>query len=105
MRKREKSVTATKAEILRVDIDQEDRTFVEQDRDELREFVKELSADDIKSGGWFTKLLAHSLHAYTEKVDWRYFQDRYRGLPPDAIVDVARPDAWREVERVAEQPA
>ena len=65
----------------------QDREAVEQDRSEVREFVKQLSGDDIKSGGWFTKLLAHSLNAYTEKVDGNYFKQRYRGVPADAIVD------------------
>lgn len=67
--------------------DRNDRTRVHHDRGEIREFVRELSVDDIKSGGWFSKLLAQSLRTYTEEVDWRYFQDRYKGLPPDAIVE------------------
>ena len=49
--------------------------------------MKELSTEDIKSGGWFTKRIAQSLRTYTERVDWRYFQDRHKGLPPDAIVE------------------
>ena len=60
---------------------------VESQREELREFVKTLSADDIRSGDWFTKLLSHSLDAYTERVDWAYFQDKYAGVPADVIVD------------------
>lgn len=67
--------------------DANDRGHVELERSEVREFVEGLSGDDIKSGGWFTKLLAQSLRTYTETVDWRYFQDRYKGLPPDAIVE------------------
>lgn len=69
------------------DDDDADRSAVEQDRDELRGFISELSPADIKSGGWFTKLLAQSLSTYTENVDWQYFQRKYKGLPPDAIVD------------------
>ncbi len=64
-----------------------DREAVEHERSELREFVQGLSTDDIKSGGWFTKLLAQALNSYTEKVDWQYFQERYEGVPPDAVVD------------------
>lgn len=64
-----------------------DQELVERERAELREFVAELSGDDIKSGGWFTKLIAHSLGSYTEKVDWHYFQERYEGVPADVIVD------------------
>jgi tellurite resistance protein len=64
-----------------------DREVVEHARAELREFVKGLSADDIKSGGWFTKLSAQALSTYTDKVDWQYFQERYAGVPADAVVD------------------
>ena len=46
-----------------------------------------LSPDDIKSGGWFTTLSARALGSYTEKVTWQYFQERYEGVPADAIVD------------------
>ncbi|MGY5013394.1 hypothetical protein ACWCY6_35815 [Streptomyces sp. 900105755] len=67
--------------------DTADRKVVEQEQDEIRGFVKGLSADDIKSGNWFTKLAAHAMNSYTEKVDWQYFQDRYAGVPADAIVD------------------
>lgn len=64
-----------------------DREFVERDRAELKEFVKTLSGDDIRSGNWFTKLIAVALSTYTDKVDWQYFQTRYEGVPADAIVD------------------
>jgi tellurite resistance protein len=67
--------------------DEKDRKVVEQERDELRKFVAGLSGDDIKSGGWFTKLCGYALNSYTEKVDWKYFQDRYEGVPADAVVD------------------
>lgn len=87
MRKRDTSMVGADEEKSAAVAAQEDHVFVERDREELREFVSGLSADDISSGGWFTKLLAYSLRTYTEKVDWRYFQDRYRGLPPDAIVE------------------
>lgn len=71
----------------RGDDDDADRKGVEHERAELREFIEGLSPDDIKSGGWFTKLLAQALSSYTNKVDWQYFQDRYEGVPADAIVD------------------
>ncbi len=64
-----------------------DREVVELERAELRQFVKRLSADDIRTGGWFTKLLAHALSSYTEKVTWQYFQEEYAGVPADAIVE------------------
>jgi hypothetical protein len=67
--------------------DDADREAVERERAELREFIKDLSADDIKSGGWFTKLINQAVRSYTDKVDWQYFQERYAGVPADAIVD------------------
>jgi tellurite resistance protein len=69
------------------DGDDVDREIVEHERTKMREFIKGLSPDDIKSGGWFTKLIAQALSSYTNKVDWRYFQERYEGVPADAIVD------------------
>ncbi|MDF6046440.1 hypothetical protein LRD69_30835 [Streptomyces sp. JH14] len=67
--------------------DDADRKAVEEEQAELKKFIKGLSADDIKSGNWFTKLAAHAMNSYTEKVDWQYFQDRYTGVPADVIVD------------------
>ncbi|MER7394889.1 hypothetical protein ABT381_05155 [Streptomyces sp. NPDC000151] len=67
--------------------DDVDRAAVEHERAELRDFVKGLSPDDIKSGNWFTKLIAQAMGSYTDKVDWQYFQERYEGVPADAIVD------------------
>jgi tellurite resistance protein len=69
------------------DEDDADRKVVDHERAELRKFVEGLSPDDIKSGGWFTKLVAHALSSYTDKVTWQYFQERYEGVPTDGIVD------------------
>lgn len=76
-------------EVESVSVHADDRAHitVARERQEIREFVAGLSPDDIKSGGWFTKLLAQSLQTYTEKVDWQYFEAKYQGLPPDAIVE------------------
>lgn len=63
------------------------RDLIERERVELREFVRGLSGDDIASGGWFTKLSAQALASYSDKVDWQYFQTKYKGVPADAIVD------------------
>ena len=68
-------------------IKEHDEQVVRQEQDKLRGFVKGLTGDDVKSGSWFTKLVAHALNTYTTKVDWSYFQEKYRGVPADAIVD------------------
>jgi tellurite resistance protein len=64
-----------------------DRTHVEREQAEIRKFVKQLSGDDIKSGRWFAKLLTFSVSTYADAVDWKYFQEKYKGVPADAIVD------------------
>lgn len=69
------------------DGDSVDKEVVERERAKVRKFVAGLTPDEIKSGGWFTKLSAQALSSYTEKVDWKYFQERYQGVPADAIVD------------------
>ncbi|MEV6267545.1 hypothetical protein AB0L64_10270 [Kribbella sp. NPDC051936] len=74
-----------------IDVDESEddaaRADVERDRAELREFIKGLDADDVKSGGWFSKLVAHALNSYTRKVDWQYFKEKYDGVPADGIVE------------------
>lgn len=67
--------------------DEAARAVVEAERSEIREFVQELTMDEIKSGSWFTKLLSHAMSSYTTKVDWVYFQEKYKGVPADGIVD------------------
>lgn len=69
------------------DDDEASKEVVEHERAEIREFVKTLSGDDIRSGNWFEQLLTQALSTYTAKVDWQYFQDKYAGVPADAIVD------------------
>lgn len=64
-----------------------DRNVVENEQAKLREFIKGLSPDDIKSGGWFAKLIAVGLGSYSEKITWQYFQEKYEGVPADGIVD------------------
>lgn len=64
-----------------------ERHAVEGERAKLQEFISDLSPDDIRSGGWFLKLITQSLSSYTEKVDWQYFHEKYEGVPADAVVD------------------
>lgn len=54
---------------------------------QVKEFAKSTSLEDIKSGEWFGKLLHLALKKYREKVNAAYFQEKYPGLPADAIVD------------------
>jgi len=69
------------------DATEEERAAVEHEREELKGFIQNLTGDDIKSGNWFSKLLSDALGAYTQKVDAAYFQERYKGVPADAVVD------------------
>ena len=67
--------------------DEEAEEVVRQEQDKLRGFVKGLTGGDIKSGSWFTKLVGQALNTYTTKVNWEFFQEKYRGVPADVIVD------------------
>ncbi|MCX5400378.1 hypothetical protein [Streptomyces sp. NBC_00102] len=80
-------MTETLADHVDATGDDADREAVERERSRMREFIKGLSPDDIKSGNWFTKLMAHAMSSYTQKVNWQYFNERYEGTPPDVIVD------------------
>lgn len=66
---------------------EEETAEVEKERDRLKEFVRGLTPAQIKDGEWFAKLLTFSVTSYTKKVDWAYFQEKYPGVPRDAVVD------------------
>ena len=55
--------------------------------DEIKTFTSTIPVKDFKSGGWFFKLLKYSLDIYSKKATDKYFQNKYKGLNPDAIVD------------------
>jgi len=69
------------------DLTEAEKREFEQERSDLRDFVKSLSPDDLKSGNWFSKLIARGLVTYTQRATWQYFQEKYQGVPADAIVD------------------
>ncbi|WP_460997705.1 hypothetical protein [Trueperella pyogenes] len=66
---------------------EKDKNYVKREVARIREFVSDLSMDDLKSGDWFAKLLAFSLNQYVTQVDAAYFKKKYPHLPPDAVVD------------------
>lgn len=68
------------------DNDGSDENYVKAEVGRLREVAKEYKADDIKSGKWFERFLFYALRTYMNKVDWKFFQDKYPHLPADAIV-------------------
>lgn len=89
--KPEQELNAVQAEPDYAQADEEDPADIsasaEQDRASIKDFVSGLRFDEIKNGEWFAKLLTVSLATYEKKVDWKYFQDKYKGVPADAIVD------------------
>lgn len=64
----------------------QDEKVVRRELDRVRDFVKDLSLDDLKQGHWFAKLLTFSLNKYVEEVDADYFRRKYPDLPADAVV-------------------
>lgn len=67
--------------------DENTQSIQQWGHNQSQEFAKSTSLEDIKSGEWFVKLLHLALKTYREKVNAVYFQEKYPGLPPDAIVD------------------
>lgn len=65
---------------------EDEKLQVRAEREKLQKFVKGLTMDDIKGGGWFAKLLTFSMAKYHEQVNAAYFQRKYPGVPVDAIV-------------------
>ncbi len=60
---------------------------VRREFEKMREVAKEYSAEDFKSGNWFFRFLKYVMATYAEKVDARYFREKYPGLNADAIVE------------------
>jgi hypothetical protein len=63
------------------------QSIQQRELNQVQDFAKSTSLEDIKSGEWFAKLLHLALKKYREKVNAAYFQEKYPGLPPDAIAD------------------
>lgn len=59
--------------------------MVKNQLDEVSEFVKGLSLDDVTKGDWFASLLTFSLGRYKSQVDAEFFASKYPGLPADAL--------------------
>lgn len=80
-----------------------DKNAVRRELDWMKEFVRSHGWQDIKSGDWFAALLGHALVQYAKKVDWEYFEEKYPGLPRDAVVDARAKLACRyaTIEAVA----
>lgn len=57
----------------------EEAASIENERDQIKEFVKSLSFEEIQNGGWFAKLLTVSFGQYTTKIDAAYFQKKQGG--------------------------
>jgi uncharacterized protein (DUF697 family) len=70
-----------------LELSQDEREVLEQETGELREFARDLTIEEIRSGTWFAKLIGMALDSYSVKVDWAYFQTLYEGVPVDVIVE------------------
>ncbi|KRE38265.1 hypothetical protein ASG73_04715 [Janibacter sp. Soil728] len=68
------------------DVSTQDEKVVRRELERVREFVKNLSMDDLKQGNWFANLLTFSLDRYVKEVNAGYFRRKYPDLPADAVV-------------------
>ncbi len=60
---------------------------VSSELDEAKQFAETQSFDEVKSGEWFVNLLRTVIRTYDRNARAEYFQQKYPGLPPDAISD------------------
>ena len=65
---------------------QAEREQVRAELGRLQRLARGLRLDEVRDGTWFSRLLRHSLDAYADKVDAAWFQEKYPGLPADAVV-------------------
>jgi uncharacterized protein (DUF697 family) len=68
-------------------VNDSDKTAVQADLDDLKAQAKATSAEDLKGGAWFAKLLRMALETYSREVNADFFFRKYPGLPADAIAD------------------
>ena len=64
-----------------------EREHVERMFEDFKVAAQAYTVEDIKSGGWFVRLLHVALDSYAKKVDAEYFRKKYPGLPPDLVVE------------------
>ncbi|WP_324651671.1 hypothetical protein [Georgenia sp. H159] len=82
-------VAAAEDEVLELDSEESniDRNAVRRELARVKDFVQQLSLEDIRDGEWFARLLTFSLGKYVREVDAAYFRAKYPDLPPDAVVE------------------
>lgn len=64
-----------------------DRAQVETLLSEVREFAKSESADSLKSGDWFARLIKYALESYSKNATAEFFKAKYPGLPADIVAE------------------
>jgi tellurite resistance protein len=62
------------------------RGKVRSELDKLRDLAQRVSAEEVRRGDWFAKLLKFSLDQYAHEVDAAYFDQLYPGASAEAMV-------------------
>ncbi len=65
----------------------EDRANVEELLAEVREFAKGESAESLRSGDWFVRLIRFALESYSKNATAEFFKRKYPGLPADVVAE------------------
>lgn len=63
-----------------------DKAVVRQELALIKDFLQNVTVQEMRNGAWFGRLLSFSLENYVRKVDAGYFKAKYPGLPADAVV-------------------
>lgn len=63
----------------------QDRVHVDSLLGEVRDFAKGESAESLKSGDWFVRLIKFALAGYSKNATAEFFKAKYPGLPADIV--------------------
>jgi len=62
------------------------RGKVRSELDKLRDLAQRVSAEEVRQGDWFARLLKFSLDQYAHEVDAAYFDRLYPGSSPETMI-------------------
>lgn len=68
-------------------VTQNSKETVKKEYENLKEYSKNFTLKDLKSGLWFAKFLTYALKQYSKKVDASFFEEKYPHLPADVIIN------------------
>ena len=60
---------------------------VKREFENLKDYSKNFTVKDLKSGVWLAEFITYALRQYSKKVDASFFEEKYPNLPADVIIN------------------